>query len=461
MESWISMDVLRLLAVVLLVLVNAFFVAAEFALVSLRRTRVAELVDENGDAAAMALQKAFEHPEQMFAAMQLGITLASLGLGWIGEPVLAPLFAPLVALFPPDARPALSGGFAAVFAFIVITLLHVILGELAPKTIALQNPEGLSLAVARPALWIAQVLRPVTWVLNKILNAVLGVFGIRPASDPFQIHSVAELKMLVTASAEGGVVEAEESQMLHNVFDIGELVVRQIMVPRTEIVAVEADTPLPEIINLVTQFNYTKFPVYEENLDQILGIVHVKDLLGAMQNGACQGCTARDFIREAIYIPESTPINALLRHFRDNRQHIAIVMDEYGGNAGLVTLEDVLEEIVGEVGDPFDVSSPEIYIDTDGTIMIEGLTLIEEVNQRLSLNLQDPYYDTIAGYVLGRLGRIPRLHDYVKGDGVGLRVEEMDGMRIARVSLERLQASPAAATGKSKPVKKPAKNGRM
>ncbi|HEX7974536.1 MAG TPA: hemolysin family protein [Anaerolineales bacterium] len=262
--------------------------------------------------------------------------------------------------------------------------------------------------------------------------------------------------MLVTASAEGGVVEADESEMLHAVFDFGELIVRQVMIPRTEVVAVEADTPLPEIISLVSESTYTKFPVYEENLDQIIGIVHVKDLLSAIQsvkepakNGqtsastdpSSSNYTARDIAREPIFVPETIPVNALLHQFRNNRQHIAIVMDEYGGTAGLVTLEDLLEEIVGEVSDPFDVFTPEIQRQPDGSVLVDGMTLIEEVNHQLNLDLKDPNYDTIAGYVLGKLGRIPRVSDVVESDGVRVRVEEMDGLRIARLSITRLNAS--------------------
>jgi CBS domain containing-hemolysin-like protein len=228
--------------------------------------------------------------------------------------------------------------------------------------------------------------------------------------------------------------------MLNAVFDFGELVVRQVMVPRTEMVAAEAETWLPEIINLVTQSTYTKFPVYEENLDHIIGIVHVKDLLRALQGDDRNELKARDFAREALFVPEIIPVNQLLAEFRDRKQHIAIVMDEYGGTAGLVTLEDLLEEIVGEVSDPFDVVSPEVQTQPDGSAIIDGRALIEVVNEQLGLNLQDPHYDTIAGYVLGKLGRIPHTEDMVEGNGVRLRVEKMDGLRVAMIHLSRTAA---------------------
>jgi len=288
------------------------------------------------------------------------------------------------------------------------------------------------------------IFKPAIWLLNGSGNLLLRLVGVKPASGHELVHSVEELKMLVDQSAEGGVMMAEESEMLHAIFDLGDLVVRQVMIPRTEMIAVEADTPLEEIIGLVTQSTYTKFPVYDDSLDQILGIVHVKDLLRALQSPDCKDCTARSLMREPVFIPETISVRALLGQFRTNRQHIAIVLDEYGGTAGLVTLEDLLEEIVGEVSDPFDRITPEIQALPDGSTLIDGLTLIEEVNQHLNLNLQDPNYDTIAGYVMGKLGHIPRVGDVVEGDGVRLKVESMDGMRIPRLSLTFLQPqSPA------------------
>lgn len=446
MDNPFIFDLLKLIAVALLVFANGFFVAAEFSLVSVRRTRIAELISR-GETSAEAVQKAIERPDQVIAATQLGITLASLGLGWLGEPALAHLLTPIIDLVPQAIQSGVSHSLSAALAFIVITFLHVVVGELAPKSIALQDPERTSLIVAEPTLLTERIFKPAIWALNGTGNALLRLINVQPASGHELVHSVEELKMLVTASAEGGVVEAEESEMLHAVFDFGGLIVRQVMIPRTEILAVEADTPLQDIIQLTSQSNYTKFPVFEDNLDLIVGIVHVKDLLSALQDPECENCTARSFAREPIFVPETISVNALLRQFRDNRQHIAIVLDEYGGTAGLVTLEDLLEEIVGEVSDPFDVTIPEIQTQPDGSVLIEGLTLIEVVNQQLGLDLQDPHYDTVAGYVLGKLGRIPRLHDVVESDGIHMRVEEMDGLRIAKLSLDGIER-PSAVTPK-------------
>jgi CBS domain containing-hemolysin-like protein len=434
MDSTFYIDLLRLLAVVLLVLTNGFFVAAEFSLVSVRQTRIAELT-ARGDTSAAAVQEALKNPDRVIAATQLGITLASLGLGWIGEPALSHIIFPIVSLFPANIQTEVSHSISAGLAFAIITFLHVVVGELAPKSIALQNPERTSLIVARPTLWSERIFKPAIWVLNGAGNALLRLVGVQPAKGHELVHSVEELKMLVTASTAGGAVEPQEGELLHAIFDFGDLLVRQVMIPRTEIIAVEADLPLAEIIPLVTESTYTKFPIYDDDLDQILGIGHVKDLLRRMQEPGWQDDTARSILREAIYVPETIQVSALLHQFRANRQHIAIVLDEYGGTAGLVTLEDLLEEIVGEVSDPFDRFTPDIQRLPDGSILIDGMALIEEVNNQLGLDLHDPNYDTIAGYFLGKIGRIPKIKDSVEENGIRMQVEAMDGLRIDRLSL--------------------------
>ena len=441
MEETLLADILGIFAIGLLVCANGFFVAAEFSLVSVRRTRIAELITQ-GNTAAEDVQKAINNPDRVIAATQLGITLSSLALGWVGEPALAHLIHPIISLFPSIIQSEISHSISAIIAFSVITFLHVVVGELAPKSIALQDPEHTSLIVARPTLFTEKLFKPVIWALNGTGNALLRLIGIQPVSGHQLVHSIEELKMLVTASTQGGVVEEEEREMLHAVFDLGGMIVRHVMIPRTEIIAAEADTPIYEVIKLVSEKTYTKIPVYEENLDQIIGVVHIKDLLNALQDPESQACYARDFIREPIYVPETLTVSGLLRVFRDKRQHIAIVMDEFSGTAGLVTLEDLLEEIVGEVSDPFDQIKPDFQILPNGSILIDGLTQIDDVNEHLGLDLKEPNYDTIAGFVLGKLGRIPSLYDTVELSGARLRVEEMEGMRIARVSITILGLPP-------------------
>lgn len=443
MDQSFFMNLLGVLAIVALVLVNGFFVAAEFALVSVRRTRIAELA-ARGEAGAEAVQRALADPDRVIAATQLGITMASLGLGWVGEPALSHWFEPLLNLFPEVIRPEISHSLAAGLSFFIITFLHVVAGELAPKSIALQNPERTSLFVAAPMLLTERLLKPAIWLLNGAGRVLLRLIGVQPVPGHQLVHSVEELKMIVTASAEEGVVPAEEKEMLDAIFELGDLLVRQVMVPRTEMVAIEAQTPLDGIIALVSQVSYTKFPVYEESLDQVVGVLHLKDLFKATQEPAQAALTARQLMRDPLFVPETITVRDLLYQFRQNRQHMAIVLDEYGGTSGLVTLEDLLEEIVGEVSDQFDQHIPDFEVLPDGSVLIDGLTLIEEVNEQLGLALHDPYYDTIAGFILGKLGRMPRLNDQVEDGNVRLRVHELDGLRIARVALTRLpeKASP-------------------
>lgn len=449
MEENIYLDLLGILGIIVLVLANGFFVAAEFALVSVRRTRIAELA-ARGEAGAEAVQKALENPDRVIAATQLGITMASLALGWVGEPALSGLFRPLMELFPIVNRTEVSHSLSAGLSFALITFITVVAGELAPKSIALQDPERTSLFVAGPTLFTERLFKPVIWLLNGAGNILLKILGIRPASGHQLVHSVEELKMIVSASADGGVVQADEKEMLDAIFSMGDMLVRQVMIPRTEMIAIEAQTLLSDVIHLATQVTYSKFPVYEDSLDQTVGVLHVKDLLKALSQPAENIRLARDLIREPLFVPETITVRALLYQFRSNRQHIAIVLDEYGGTSGLVTLEDLLEEIVGEVSDPFDQGMPEFETLPDGSILIDGLALIDEVNEHLKLTLSEPNYDTIAGYILGKLGRIPRLNDQVEGDGVRLRVHEMDGLRIARVALvcppaSETQADPAGS----------------
>lgn len=433
MISGLTSDLIRIFIVFLLVLANGFFVIAEFALVSVRRTRIAELVAQ-GNSSAHWVHKAIHDPDRFIAATQLGITLASLGLGWIGEPALGHLLQPVVQLFPTAIESGISHSISAGLAFAMITFLHVVVGELAPKSIALQHPEKAALMVAKPTVWTEWLFRPAIWALNGAGNLVLKLIGIQPASGHELVHSVEELKMLVTASAEGGLVADEAENMLYAIFDFGETLVRQVMIPRTEMIAVPQQTPIDQLLEIAIDQPFTKLPVYRESFDQIVGIVHLKDILRAM-HGRIEGASiARGIMREAIFIPETAHVNALLSQFRRRKQHIAIVLDEYGGTAGVVTLADLLEEIVGEVSDPFD-TEPDIQPLPDGSSLIDGLTLIEEVNEQLGLNLVDPHYDTIAGFMLGKLERLASVGDTIRVNDRCLKVEALDGLRIARVSL--------------------------
>ncbi len=437
------MVIWNILIIFLLIALNGFFVSVEFSAVASRRSRI-EILAEEGNRAARVVKNWLENPtarDHLLAATQIGITVVSLALGAIGENTFAEILHPLFNNLPIPPAIGVVGPILAVLplvlSLIIVTSLHVVLGEQVPKVATLHNPEQAAIFAARPMQAFSTIFKWFVDLLDWATRNLLKLFGLTMIGGHGSMYTVEELRHILTESEEGGVIEAPELEMLDAIFDLGDLLVRQMMVPRTEIVAVEADTPIEEVIKLATQSTFTKFPVYEDNLDQMLGIVHVKDLLRVIQSKDCVDCRARSLVREAIYVPETIQVTALLQKFRTNRQHIAIVLDEYGGTAGLVTLEDLLEEIVGEVSDPFDISTPEIQTMPDGSVLIDGLTLIEEVNDQLGLKLEDPNYDTIAGYVLGKLGRIPRPKDVVEGDGVRIQVETMDGLRIARLSLTR------------------------
>jgi len=435
MPQQLVQDLLQLAIVPLLLIFNGFFVAAEIAFVSVRRTRIAELA-EQGDRRARSLQLAHRHPERFLAAVQLGVTMASLALGWVAEPALTGILAPVLALLPGELDPNLARTLSAGATFALITFLTISVSELTPKAIALAKPEPTALVVARPMRTLMVLFRPVIWLLNGAAGLLVRALHVRPASDAEGAHSVHELKMLVTASAESGVVKDEEEDMLHAVFDFGDTLVRQVMVPRTEVVAVPASAVTPEILRVALEYPFSKLPVFEGDLDHVIGVLHIRDLLRGQLTDQGAAPTARSLMREAIYIPETARVSQLLQRFRVRRQHLAIVLDEYGGTAGVVALEDLLEEIVGDVQGPFD-KELEIQPQADGSAWIDGLTMMEEVNQRFGLQLEDPHYDTIAGFMLGRLGRMAKLGDFVQVAGTRLEVRQMDGLRIAQVRLSR------------------------
>lgn len=439
-------DTLRIVAVLLLVLINSWFVAAEFALISVRRTRVEELA-RKGNRAAIWVKRAILDMDAVVATAQLGITLSSLALGWIGEPALGRLLQPLVDLFPAALESEVSHSLSAGLAFGLITYLHMVVGELAPKTIALENAEKVALIVAQPTIIVQWIFKPALWVLNGSGNLLLRILGAQPAPAHDRVHSVEELKMLVSASAESGVVEEEEQQMLHAVFEFGETLVRHVMIPRTEVVAVSVDADLQSLLDIAVSSSHSKMPVFDGDLDHVIGVVHLKDIMSALKEADQKKQTAKSVMRETVFIPEAAHVSTLLQIFRAHHRHLAIVLDEYGGTAGVVTLEDLLEEIFGEVSDPFD-RGPEIQPQPDGSALVDGLTSIEQVNERFDLQLQDPHYDTVAGFIMGKLSRLARVGDTVHTEGVRLRVVAMDGKRIARVwiyamrSEIELEASP-------------------
>jgi len=438
-------DWIGLVFVIILVLINGFFVAAEFSLVSVRKTRIAERV-ARGDKGASAVQRAISDPDRFIAATQLGITVASLGLGWIGEPALSHLIEPLLAWLPGEiAGTAAHIAAASILAFVLITGMHVIIGELMPKSIALQQAERTALLVARPTLWVEHLFRPFIWALNGTGNFLLRVLGFNHTNGEEHLHSVEELKMLVDASEEGGVLEARESEMIHAVFDFGAMTAHQMMVPRTELITLAADTPIGEVCDFAAQHQHNKYPVYEVDLDHVVGILHVKDLVPAMRLPPDRQPALRQLMREPLAVPDTIGVNDLLARFRQRKQHIAILLDEYGGTAGIVTLQDIMDELVGEVFDAFGPDEPEVQQLPDGRVRLEGLMLLADFNDLFAVDLIDPNYETVAGYLMGKLDRIPKVGDEVDvpvndRDVLRLRVDVMDGKRIAWIVMSRVSS---------------------
>lgn len=434
MDSSVLDVSIRLLAVLALVLANGFFVAAEFAIISVRKTRIDQLLAE-GSRMARPVRRALENPDQFIAATQLGITMASLGLGWIGEPAVAALIHPLLVHLPAPISVATSNTIAFAIAFTIITALHIVLGELAPKTVALQHPEKVAMVVAKPTEIFLRVFRPFIHVLNGMGWAVVRMFGMKAASGHGLVHSEEELKMLVTASQQAGVLEEEEEQMLHRVFHFAEFTAAEMMVPRTEMTAVKVDAPIAEIVDRVWRGRHTSLPVYRGELDDIVGIMLVPDLVRALASPPANFSVAA-IAREALTVPETMKADELLKQMRRHRTHQAIVIDEYGGTAGLVTFERVMERIVGALGGDFgtDASIPIRQL-PDGSAEVDGLALVTDINEQFGLEIDEETYTTLGGYMLGRLGRRPKIGDVIEVGRRKLRVEAVDGLRVSRVRI--------------------------
>ena len=433
MELSVTDILWRLAAVMVLVFANGFFVAAEFAIVSVRKTRVDQLIAE-GHRGARVVRRAVTDPDSYIAATQLGITMASLGLGWIGEPALASMIEPAFRFLPTPVAATTSHSIAVAIAFAIVTALHIVFGELAPKTIALERAEATALLVVKPTEIFMKVFWPFIRVLNGAGQAVVRMLGLRSKGGHAMVHSEEELKMLVTASQEAGVLEEDEEQMLHRVFGFGDLTAGQIMTPRTEIVAVAADAPKDALIEVFAAGRHTRLPVYRTDLDDVIGFLHVTDLLRALASGGT--VDAGVLAREALTVPDTLGADDLLAEMRRRRVREAIVIDEYGGTAGVVTFESLMERIIGDTGGEFG-GSARIVVRTDGSADIDGLTLVGDVNAQFGLHIDEETYNTVGGYVLGRLGRRARVGDTIDVEGRRMRVEQLDGLRVARVWLSK------------------------
>jgi putative hemolysin len=420
---------LEVIAVLLIVVGNAFFVAAEYALVTAKRSTLVRLAAEGSRRARIAL-RIMDSPIRFIGTVQLGITGFSILLGVVGEP--------LVSGWIDD--PLLSHGLAFIVAYIIVTYLHVTLGELVPKAIALQKREATALWVALPieAFYIATF--PIIWFFQESANILTRLFGIEPAPAGVVAHTEEEIRMIVRQAGETGQNEEDEQEMLYKVFDFADKEVSDVMVPRPQVVALSIDLPPEEAFQAVLDSPYTRHPVYRGSLDEIVGVLHVRDLIVAMHERGIASVHVEELIRPAYMVPETKDLGALLTEFRRQNQHMAIVLDEYGAMEGIVTLEDVLEEIVGEIEDEFDLPDESVERIDERRIRIDGTFPIDDFNDQFETSLPIEDYHTIGGYVFGLLGRAPEQGDTVKEDGVRFTVLEVEGTRIDRLEAEFLPA---------------------
>ena len=426
---------LRLLGVAFLVLVNGFFVASEFALATVRRTRIEQLVRE-GHRGASAVQRGLNHLEDFVAAAQLGITMASLGLGWLAEPALAALFLPVFQGLGAWSAAA-AHSLAIAVAFTLVTTLHIVVGEQSPKILALHHPERTALWVAAPTELFLVLFKPFIRLLSQASSGLVRLLRVAPRDAISTVHSEEEIKMLLAAREEAGLLDPIEKEMIGRIFSCCDLVAGQVMVPRTEAVCVPHDSRLKDLLVVAAQEGFDRFPVFRENLDDIVGVVHVRELLAAIQGPNPKSCLDRpiaSLIRPITSVPHSLPVAQLLARMRQEGARMVLILDEYGGTDGIATWGSILERIVGEMHDVVEAQEPpDIEGLPDGSYRLSGLLLTEEVGEHLGVSIEDPHNDTIGGVVFSRLGRKPEVGDTVEVEGFHFRVEALDGLRIDRL----------------------------
>jgi putative hemolysin len=414
-------DSLRIFVILLLVLGNAIFVAAEYSLVTARRTRLEELAKRGNRRAKTAL-RLLDEPVRFISTVQVGITVFGILLGALGEPFLSRFFDDWV-----------SRGVAFIFSFLILTYLSVVLGELVPKSIALQRAERLALWLAAPLDWLGRIAYPLVWVLQKSANGIARLFGVQPAPAGLTMHTEEDIRLIVAQTEE---IEQAEEEMLYKVFDFVDKEAHDVMVPRPEVVALSGELPPQEALAAVIDSPYTRYPVYRGSLDDVIGILHVRDLFGALYDRGIDNVVIEEIVRPAYVVPETKDLASLLGEFRRQNQHMALVVDEYGAVQGIVTLEDLLEEIVGEIEDEYDLPDESVERIDERRIRIHGTFTIDDFNEQFDLQLPQEDYHTVAGFVFGELGRAPQPRDQIEYDGLRFEVIEVDGQRIESLEVE-------------------------
>jgi CBS domain containing-hemolysin-like protein len=436
------MDLLTQLLLILLglflVFLNGFFVASEFSIVKIRGSRIEELVQQ-GDRRARRARPLIQNMDEYLSATQLGITVASLALGWVGEPAFSSLFEPVLRSMG-ALTPVVTHSLAAVSAFLLITFLHIVLGELAPKSLSIQRAESVLLWISVPLSWFYRISYPFIWALNGTANAFLRLMGIAPTSEADVAHSEEELRLILAHSHAQGVLDRDERRMLERVFDFADRSVRQVMVPSTEIVFLDLQKGLEENLEIARKDRHTRYLLCDKTLDRVAGIVHVKDLFWQYrQLGERFNLTL--VTRPVQFVPESKSIKTLMTELRQTRTHMAVVVDEYGATVGIVTLEDILEELVGEIQDEFDIDSPPPMIQETGEnqYMIHGRALLVEVANWLEVAIEDKENDTVGGHIMMLLGRTAQVGDELTvANEYRVHVVGMKGLQITDLLFEKL-----------------------
>ena len=415
-----------------LILLNAFFAMAEIALVSVRKTRIKQLIEE-GVQRARTVQKLMEDPTRLLATVQIGVTFVGFFASAAGAITLAQ---PLADVFAKAGIPIIVGN-ATVLAVVIVTLVigffSLVIGEISPKSLALQHAERIALWTAGPLLFLSYATAPLIKIITSSSSLLVRPFGGQASFAP-PILTEEELKMLVEAGEEEGVLEEEEKEMIHSIFEFTDTVARKVMVPRIDMKTVDVEGTVDELLAVIMKAGHSRVPVYEGTVDNIIGVVHAKDLLRALhENG--DGVTMRELMRPPYVIPENKKVDELLAEFKKSKIQMAIVVDEYGGTAGLVTIEDLLEEIVGEIMDEYDVEEPMVEVVDENVSIVDARTPIDEINEQMGLTLPEEEFDTIGGFVFGVLGRQPRQGEKIEYNGVALVVEKTDGRRIQKVKI--------------------------
>ena len=419
---------LDILLVAFLIFMNGFFVAAEFCCVKIRTSRLETLIAEGSSRAKYAKQLT-EHLDYSLSVTQFGITLASLGLGWVGEPALATLILPVTrAVGLPDE---VGHTVALAVAFTIITSLHIVLGELTPKSMAIANVEDIMLAIAFPMVLFGRVMRPFVWILNTVANGISRRFGYDVKGENEDAHTEEEIRLLMKESYRQGLINSTEADFVDNVFSFTELNAREIMVPRTDMICLYLDDTPAERIKTILEEQQTRYPVCYEDKDHIIGFIHVKDLLPPLIRG--ERLNLRRYIRKALVVPESMDGSVLLRTMQEQGSQLAIVVDEYGGTAGMVTVEDIIEQIVGDIRDEFDEERESVEWRAGAVCSIDAKLLLEEVADLLGVRIEDEDVDSIGGWLYDQLGEAPRIGQMAAHAGTLFYVEEVDGVRITRV----------------------------